>query len=545
MSYNITTTSGASIAVVLDGAINTNSTSLTIVGKNYAGYGIFLNENFVKLLENFSNTTSPLYPLTGQLWFDSAASVLKVYSGTQWKPISSSAAGSVSPTAPVVGDLWWDSTNSQLKVWSGSAWIVVGPAFTSSAGTSGAIVETILDTNNIPRVVVKFYVANTAVAIMSKVATFTPAASIPGFTTISPGMNFVSNTIVPDVKVTADASNALLLSGISANQFLRSDQNVVTGYTVKVQNSGGITVGSSDEFNISTAATTVQLSNTALNGDVKFYVNKSNTAYDAIGIEGATGKVTIKGDLRVQGALVLDQGLNVTGGLSGTVLTPAQPNITSLGTLTTLHVAGTITSDTQILAGGLQDTGTLLVSTAGKGGVQLVGGGGANAAYMSFNRPGVYASYFGLDIDNQFAVGGWNAGAGLAPMKMKSLGVGTVATGTQGEIVATNNITAYYSDERLKTKLGNIENALDKVDRLSGFYYEANEIAQSLGYDVKREVGVSAQEINAIMPEIVAPAPVDNNYMTVRYERLAPLFIEAIKELRTEINAIKQQLGNK
>jgi len=121
-----------------------------------------------------------------------------------------------------------------------------------------------------------------------------------------------------------------------------------------------------------------------------------------------------------------------------------------------------------------------------------------------------------------------------------SFGVGTAASGTQGEIRATNQITSYYSDERLKTKLGSIENALDKVDALSGFYYQANEAAQALGFDVKREVGVSAQEVQAVLPEIVTDAPVDTQYLTVRYERLVPLLIEAIKELRQEVNELKK-----
>lgn len=128
---------------------------------------------------------------------------------------------------------------------------------------------------------------------------------------------------------------------------------------------------------------------------------------------------------------------------------------------------------------------------------------------------------------------------------IQSLGVGTGASGTAGEIRATNNVTAYYSDERLKTKLGGIENALDKVESLSGFYYEPNEIAQELGYEVHREVGLSAQEVESVMPEIVAPAPIDDKYLTVRYERLAPLFVEAIKELRSEIREIKTQLAMK
>ena len=129
--------------------------------------------------------------------------------------------------------------------------------------------------------------------------------------------------------------------------------------------------------------------------------------------------------------------------------------------------------------------------------------------------------------------------------QLASLGVGTGASGTAGEIRATNNVTAYYSDDRLKTKLGNIEGALDLVGRLNGFYYEANQTAVDLGYEVKREVGVSAQEVEAIMPEIVAPAPIDDRYLTVRYERLAPLLIEAIKELKDKVEFLEAQLREK
>jgi hypothetical protein len=132
--------------------------------------------------------------------------------------------------------------------------------------------------------------------------------------------------------------------------------------------------------------------------------------------------------------------------------------------------------------------------------------------------------------------------------QVNSLGVGTAGSGTAGEIRATNNITAYYSDDRFKTNLGNIPNALDKVQSLNGFYYEANELAQSYGYEKKSEVGVSAQQVQAIMPEVVAPAPIDENYLTVRYERLVPLLIEAIKELKAELDQVKatmpRHIGN-
>ena len=129
-------------------------------------------------------------------------------------------------------------------------------------------------------------------------------------------------------------------------------------------------------------------------------------------------------------------------------------------------------------------------------------------------------------------------GTGNSP-QFAGLGVGTAATATAGEIVATNEITAYYSDDRLKTRLGNIDNALDKLSQLTGFYYQANETAQALGYKVRREVGVSAQDVQKVMPEIVAPAPIDNNYLTIHYERLIPLLIESIKELKAEVDELK------
>jgi len=134
--------------------------------------------------------------------------------------------------------------------------------------------------------------------------------------------------------------------------------------------------------------------------------------------------------------------------------------------------------------------------------------------------------------------------------QLTSLGVGTAASGTSGEIRATNNVTAYYSDARLKDFKGKIGDALYKVSQLNGYYYTENEKAEEFGFKNKElQVGVSAQEVKAILPEVIAPAPFDmdaenksksgEDYMTVRYEKLVPLLIEAIKELKAEVEALK------
>ena len=115
--------------------------------------------------------------------------------------------------------------------------------------------------------------------------------------------------------------------------------------------------------------------------------------------------------------------------------------------------------------------------------------------------------------------------------QMTALGVGTSA-GPTGQIRATSNITAYYSDSRLKDFEGPIDSALDKVKTLTGYYFKENDLARSFGYDnEKRQVGVSAQEVESVLPEVVTEAPFNADYKSVWYEKLVPLLIEAIKEL--------------
>lgn len=124
--------------------------------------------------------------------------------------------------------------------------------------------------------------------------------------------------------------------------------------------------------------------------------------------------------------------------------------------------------------------------------------------------------------------------------QVKSIGVGTAAPGTTGQIRATGDITAFYSDDRLKTRLGDITEALDKVEKLTGFYYKANDKAKELGYDDNKiQVGLSAQQVQEVLPYVVVPAPVDENYLTIQYEKLIPLLVEAIKELKAEVDKLK------
>jgi hypothetical protein len=134
-----------------------------------------------------------------------------------------------------------------------------------------------------------------------------------------------------------------------------------------------------------------------------------------------------------------------------------------------------------------------------------------------------------------------------------SLGIGTAGSGTTGEIRATNKITSYYSDERLKENIELIPDALEKLDSLRGVTYNANSIAEGYGFNSSiKEVGVIAQDVAKVLPEAVSPAPFDimlfegteisksgQNYQTVHYERIVPLLVQAIKELKEEVRALK------
>jgi hypothetical protein len=314
MAYTITTTAGATLASIADGTVNSTNTSLTLIGKNYAGYGIFLNENYIKLLENFYNSTAPTAPLAGQLWYDSTNNLLKVYNGSIWKPISSSASGSSQPASPVTGDLWYDSANAQLKVWSGSAYITVGPSYTTTSGTSGAVVETILDSGSASHVVVKFYISNTVVAILSKDSTFTPGTSISGFTTIVPGFNLSS--AISGAYFTGTVSTAATLSGITASQFLRNDQASSSSYAVTV---GSLLVGS--DLTVATSSGDVSVRNGTSNKNLDLYVNKGGVDTKAIGITGTTGAVSVPGAFGVTGATTLSGAVTVSTTLAVTGIT--------------------------------------------------------------------------------------------------------------------------------------------------------------------------------------------------------------------------------
>jgi hypothetical protein len=286
MAYTINLTNGSIFAVIPDGTINTTS-SMVLVGKNYAGYGEFLDENFIHLLENSANDTAPGAPLTGQLWWNSSSNLLQVYNGSQWKTISAATASASAPTSNVTGDLWFDTTNQLLKVWNGTSFLTIGPSVVSGTGAQAVNISD--GVTSYPAV--QFTVGNTIVGIMSKASTYTPSPSISGFSTIKPGFQ-LSTANAASYLFQGTATDAQTLDGLDSLQFLRSDQNATTSGTLGILNNTGLSVGVNSDFRATVSGTDVTLANQTNNGDIKFNVNIGGTPTTVMTIDGATGNIS-------------------------------------------------------------------------------------------------------------------------------------------------------------------------------------------------------------------------------------------------------------
>ena len=229
MAYNITLSNGEALVTVADGTVDVNYTSLSLIGKNFAGYGALMNANFVYLLENFSNAAPPTNPLTGQLWYDASNRLMKVYTANgTWKTISSATASMGAPPNPAVGDQWFDTYREQLYIWAGapSNWKLIGPLFTVQEGITGAVPDVITDTSSVSHVVIKFYVNDIVAGIWSKDTAYAPdlTEDLPGFTgNINPGLTLADlDPLMQTLHGTAD--NALSLGDHLAEVYPRMDQ---------------------------------------------------------------------------------------------------------------------------------------------------------------------------------------------------------------------------------------------------------------------------------------------------------------------------------
>ena len=257
---------------VQDGVINTQ-TDLSFIGKGYAGYGEAIAENFLHLLENFSNSTAPAKPIKGQLWFDSANNRLKVYTGADFVPSGGNVPyQATEPSAINQGDLWIDSDTGQLYFYNGSSSILVGPP--ASTGTkNGFEFETILDSTDASQNITKWYNDDVLVAIISG-NSFTPKISISGFTTIQQGITLNSSTNVLAGTLVGNADTATEATNVTVSANNATNETVYLTFVDGETGTQGIETDTNLSYNpstnvLSTTATSAQYADLA-----EMYVTK-------------------------------------------------------------------------------------------------------------------------------------------------------------------------------------------------------------------------------------------------------------------------------
>lgn len=231
MPYILKKTNGTTLTTVQDASVD-NSTSLTFVGRNYSGYGQPVEENFVKLLENFANTTAPKKPVQGQLWFNNAPNSRRLmvsYDGTNFRDISNVPYSATAPKTATTGDLWWDSLNSQIKVYDS-----VTDTWTASQPNGGAgsawLFDRILDTNLIEQNTIRASLAGVQMLAISNVS-YIPdsSANLVQFPAVKKGITLSGANPVTGVSATS-TSTGYLFWGTSADA-LKSQSVDITSAT--------------------------------------------------------------------------------------------------------------------------------------------------------------------------------------------------------------------------------------------------------------------------------------------------------------------------
>ena len=340
MSYIINKTDGSVLTEIVDGTIDQSATDLTLIGKNALSYGEAFNENFVKILENFSSTTAPSNPITGQLWYDISESRLKIYNGSSFRVAGGTIVSDTAPSSITQGDIWIDSARQQLYFNDGTATRLAGPQYTAAQGLSGFSITNIVDINGLSNTVAMLYFGNTLLGIFSK-STFYPGTLIPGFGTTSILINGITTTVSKQIvtgytasdsgggifRTTASIAQSLLAADGSlrtAESFLSGTVDSATSGTISILNTTPLILGTggangrteikvasnSFQINAQTTGQTMQFNLYDSTGALipAFFVN-GNSKYVGIYTSSPTNTLDVNGDARIRGSLTVEGNL--------------------------------------------------------------------------------------------------------------------------------------------------------------------------------------------------------------------------------------------
>ena len=424
MAYNINKTDGTILTTVPDGQVDSFSSDLTLIGKNFSGFGESLNENLVRLLENFANSTSPSRPIRGQMWFDTTENKLKVYTGTSFVPVSSATISTVQPATLGVGDLWFSSTDKQLYFFDGTTPILLGPDYSVSQGLSGLRVTTILDSSNVSRVITSLYTNGSLIGIFSK-DRFVPKNPIVGFNddtglakVVEPGFNA---GYLNDLKFVVTADNALKLNGTEAAKFARQDQANVFEAQLAVRTDEGLLFGLGLQASLDVAAGTMRITNNASNRNLEMKVRKGSDSETAVNIVSASREFKI-----------YETYIDSTTSIGGSLVVGG--NLTVQGDTTTVNTSVLTVEDKNIVLANLGDSSANNDDYADNGGLILKGASDHEFVWSKATTAWDSTENLNLAIGKEFRIGG------VAVITATSLGTGITSIpgvtsfGTQTQI---------------------------------------------------------------------------------------------------------------
>lgn len=461
MAYTINLTDGTFYATIADGFTNSTS-AMTLIGKNYAGYGQFLDDNFIHLLENSASpssggnpTVSALAsPLTGQLWWDSTNALMKVYNGSIWKVMTGSTSASSIPSSSIIGDLWWDTTNQQLKICTVAGtpgtFIVVGPAYSSSQGTSGAIPLTITDNSAVDHTVTGLYAGGTLVAIVNKDTAFIPNASYSttfpyvykGVTVLNTGVNGGNIQASGNLTITAGGATTVTVTSTGSN---------TAGYA-------NVT-GNIDGGNLRTAGIITSTGNIT-GGNIL-----TGGLISATGVIVTTGNAT-HGNV-LTGGLVSATGNVYGANFIGNVIPPSGANISTTGNIIGGNVifgSGVVTGTGNIYANNIAATNLItatgnITSAANVAGNYFIG----NGSQLTGLSLGVSVTKF----VNGLTEG--NIGAANANINFNVAGTSNVAVITTTGIITSGSMSVNSGGGA--TAIVNLAaNAVGNIGSSSGYF---------------------------------------------------------------------------
>ena len=401
MAYVINKSDGTALTTLQDATVD-NTTSITLVGRNYIGYGEAQNENYLFLLENFSHDTAPVRPIAGQLWHDNTINVIKVYDGTQWAAVGSATISATAPTDAPDGALWLKTPANTLHTWNGTQWIFIGPETAEGFGTTRAQSTTLLSDSSISYPVIKLTVNDSVIGILSTTAfTINASNAVTGFTTLQAGLTLSSSTVIggnlvgnastasalsisrtingvgfdgtSNITVRASTTNALTagdyITGSSFDGSTATTWNINATSansigTVVARNSGG---GFSAGLITANLAGNVTGNVTASSGTSRFDIVEANTFIGATLSGNAFSATKLRTARNING-VAFDGQTDITVPAAAATLTGVSlasgiinSNLEQVGTLLSLSVAGAITINTNL---SLESTGALSTVTA-------------------------------------------------------------------------------------------------------------------------------------------------------------------------------------